>query len=80
MIGRYSATRRMNVHGALDDRVRRLRRRTTMSIIDKALEANRDYAKNYNPTLGKHPAPKSLFRRAYPGGFQFRIFASPFRW
>ena len=29
-----------------------------MSIIDKALEANRDYTKNYNPTLGKHPAPK----------------------
>jgi len=29
-----------------------------MSIIDKALEANRDYAKNYNPALGKHPAPK----------------------
>jgi hypothetical protein len=28
-----------------------------MSIIDKALEANR-YAKNYNPTLGKRPAPK----------------------
>jgi carbonic anhydrase len=22
------------------------------------LEANRNYAKNYNPTLGKHPAPK----------------------
>jgi len=29
-----------------------------MSIIDKALEANRKYAKNYNPTLGKRPAPK----------------------
>src|SRR5271167_1786431 len=29
-----------------------------MSIIDKALEANRDYARNYNPMLGKHPAPK----------------------
>jgi carbonic anhydrase len=29
-----------------------------MSIIDKALEANRNYAKNYDPTLGKHPAPK----------------------
>ena len=29
-----------------------------MSIIDKALEANRNYAKNYNPALGKHPAPK----------------------
>ena len=30
----------------------------TMSIIDKALEANRNYAKNYDPTLGKRPAPK----------------------
>jgi len=29
-----------------------------MSIIDKALEANRNYAKHYNPMLGKHPAPK----------------------
>jgi carbonic anhydrase len=29
-----------------------------MSIIDKALEANRKYAKRYNPTLGKRPAPK----------------------
>lgn len=29
-----------------------------MSIIDKALEANRDYAKTYDPTLGKRPAPK----------------------
>src|SRR5271165_1577054 len=29
-----------------------------MSIIDKALEANRNYAKNYDPTLGKHPTPK----------------------
>jgi carbonic anhydrase len=29
-----------------------------MSIIDKALRANRNYAKSYNPTLGKHPAPK----------------------
>ncbi len=29
-----------------------------MSIIDKALEANVDYAKKYNPTLGKRPAPK----------------------
>ena len=29
-----------------------------MSIIDKALEANRNYAKNYNPALGKRPAPK----------------------
>jgi carbonic anhydrase len=30
----------------------------TMSLIDKALEANRNYAKNYDPTLGKRPAPK----------------------
>jgi carbonic anhydrase len=30
----------------------------TMSLIDKALEANRNYAKHYDPTLGKHPAPK----------------------
>jgi carbonic anhydrase len=30
----------------------------TMSIIDKALKANRNYAKKYNPTLGKRPAPK----------------------
>jgi carbonic anhydrase len=29
-----------------------------MSIIDKALEANRNYAKNYDPILGKRPAPK----------------------
>jgi carbonic anhydrase len=29
-----------------------------MSIIDKAVEANRNYARNYNPTLGKRPAPK----------------------
>jgi carbonic anhydrase len=29
-----------------------------MSIIDKALAANRNYAKNYDPTLGKRPAPK----------------------
>ena len=29
-----------------------------MSIIDKAVEANRNYAKNYSPSLGKHPAPK----------------------
>ena len=29
-----------------------------MSIIDKALEANHNYAKTYNPTLGKRPAPK----------------------
>jgi carbonic anhydrase len=30
----------------------------TMSLIDKALEANRNYAKNYDPSLGKRPAPK----------------------
>jgi carbonic anhydrase len=29
-----------------------------MSIIDKALEANRNYAKKYNPARGKRPAPK----------------------
>jgi len=29
-----------------------------MSIIDRALEANRNYAKKYSPTLGKRPAPK----------------------
>jgi len=29
-----------------------------MSLIDKALEANRRYAKNYDPTRAKHPAPK----------------------
>jgi carbonic anhydrase len=30
----------------------------TMSIIDEAAEANRGYAKNYDPSLGKRPAPK----------------------
>jgi carbonic anhydrase len=29
-----------------------------VSLIDKALEANRDYARSYNPALGKRPAPK----------------------
>jgi carbonic anhydrase len=29
-----------------------------MSIIDKALQANLDYAKSYDPTLGKRPSPK----------------------
>ena len=29
-----------------------------MSTIDKALAANRNYAKNYDPTLGKRPTPK----------------------
>jgi len=29
-----------------------------MSIIDRVVEANRDYAKKYNPMLGKRPAPK----------------------
>jgi carbonic anhydrase len=29
-----------------------------MSIIDKALEANRNYAKTYNPKLNTHPAPQ----------------------
>src|SRR5580704_16047163 len=32
--------------------------RKTMSIIDRALEANRNYAKKYNRKLGKRPAPK----------------------
>jgi carbonic anhydrase len=29
-----------------------------MSIIDKAVEANRDYSKKYDSSLGKRPAPK----------------------
>jgi|SRR5579863_39781 len=29
-----------------------------MSIIDKALEANRNHARNHNPAMGKPPAPK----------------------
>jgi hypothetical protein len=29
-----------------------------MSLIDKALAANRNYAKTYDPTLGKRPSPK----------------------
>ncbi len=29
-----------------------------MSIIDKALEANRNYSEIYNPALGKRPTPK----------------------
>src|SRR3954452_22225399 len=29
-----------------------------MSIIDKAIDANRTYARNHDPTLGKRPAPK----------------------
>src|SRR5579864_4685109 len=29
-----------------------------MSIIDKALEANRNYAKSYDSTLGRRPTPK----------------------
>jgi carbonic anhydrase len=33
-------------------------RRKTVSIIDKALEANRSFAKNYDPARGKRPAPK----------------------
>jgi carbonic anhydrase len=33
-------------------------RRKTMSIIDNALEANRNYAKTYDPNWGKRPAPK----------------------
>jgi hypothetical protein len=30
-----------------------------MSIIDKALGANRNYAKTYDPTNANRPAPKS---------------------
>jgi carbonic anhydrase len=30
----------------------------TMSVIDKALNANRNYAKNYDPALGRRPTPK----------------------
>jgi len=29
-----------------------------MSIIDRAVEANRNYSKSYNPVLGKRPTPK----------------------
>src|SRR3954451_1098759 len=29
-----------------------------MSIIDQAIDANRTYARNYDPTLGKRPRPK----------------------
>jgi carbonic anhydrase len=29
-----------------------------MTIIDRVVEANRNYAKKYNPALGKRPAPK----------------------
>jgi hypothetical protein len=29
-----------------------------MSLIDKALEANRNYAKKHDPKLGERPAPK----------------------
>src|ERR1700728_3768593 len=32
--------------------------RMTMSIIDRALEANRKYAKGYDPTLQNRPAPR----------------------
>jgi carbonic anhydrase len=32
--------------------------RTPMSIIDRALEANLNYAKSYDPALGKRPPPK----------------------
>ncbi len=30
-----------------------------MSVIDKALEANREYAKTYDPKLGGRPNPKN---------------------
>ena len=32
-----------------------------MTIIDQAAEANRNYAKLYNPMLGKRPTPKIGF-------------------
>jgi carbonic anhydrase len=35
-----------------------VRRKKAMSIINRALEANRNYTKNYKPTLGKHPTLK----------------------
>jgi carbonic anhydrase len=34
------------------------RQEESMSIIDKALEANRNYAKGYDPKLGGRPTPK----------------------
>jgi len=38
-----------------------------MTIIDQAAEANRNYAKLYNPMLGKRPAPKIGLRQTqYP--------------
>jgi len=33
-------------------------RRTTMSIIDNAVRANRDYAKRHDPRLAQRPAPR----------------------
>jgi carbonic anhydrase len=30
----------------------------TMSVIDRAIEANRNYARSYDPALGKRPTPK----------------------
>ena len=41
-----------------DERHCKTRQEETMSIIDKALEANRNYAKSYDPTLGRRPTPK----------------------
>src|SRR3954469_3504442 len=29
-----------------------------MSVIDKALDANRDYSRSYDPSMGRRPAPK----------------------
>src|SRR4051794_32723914 len=29
-----------------------------MSVIDKALDANRDYSRTYDPSMGRRPAPK----------------------
>ncbi len=33
-----------------------------MSIIDKALEANRNRAKNYDPKLGKQDVPEATWK------------------
>jgi len=46
-----------------------------MSIIDTAIEANRSYAKNYDPTLGRQPA-----RNQPTAGREQMIQASRKRW
>lgn len=43
---------------SIEQRHREEEKKTTTSITDRALEANRNYAKNYNPSLGRPPAPK----------------------